>query len=193
MVDAAPAERWLNLTYHSDTSKAERPVPMEALLPWWAPTERQAVVKEPTPPALVQGGDWEAGRKLFFGEAKCSTCHTVRGEGGRVGPPLTNLVHLNPESVMKDIVEPSARINPDHVNYIVETTGGDTVSGLVRQEGDKVVVTEAADKVTVIAKGDVKEIRPSKVSLMPEGYGKILGEKGMRDVLTFLTTEKGKK
>jgi hypothetical protein len=39
----------------------------------------------------------------------------------------------------------------------------------------------------------VKEIRPSKVSLMPEGYGKILGEKGMRDVLTFLTTEKGKK
>ena len=105
---------------------------------------------------------------------------------------MSNLVFVNPESVLQDIVEPSARINPDHVNYIVETTGGETVSGLVRQEGEKVIITEGAEKVTVIGKTEVKEMRPSKVSLMPEGYGKILGEKGLRDVLTFLTTEKGK-
>jgi putative heme-binding domain-containing protein len=183
----------LQLTYTTDQSGTARPVPLERVLPVWAPTGRQAVVKEPTPPALVQGGDWEAGRALFFGEAKCSTCHTVRGEGGRVGPPLSNLVFVNPESVLQDIVEPSARINPDHVNYIVETTSGDQLSGLVRQEGEKVIVTEGAEKVTVIGKAEVKEIRPSRVSLMPEGYGKVLGEKGMRDVLTFLTVEKGKK
>jgi putative heme-binding domain-containing protein len=110
-----------------------------------------------------------------------------------VGPPLSNLLFVNPESVLQDIVEPSARINPDHVNYIVETTSGDQLSGLVRQEGEKVIVTEGAEKVTVIGKAEVKEIRPSRVSLMPEGYGKVLGEKGMRDVLTFLTVEKGKK
>jgi hypothetical protein len=37
----------------------------------------------------------------------------------------------------------------------------------------------------------VKEIRPSKISLMPEGY-KELGEAKLRDLLTFLTTERGK-
>jgi hypothetical protein len=38
----------------------------------------------------------------------------------------------------------------------------------------------------------VKEIRPSKISLMPEGYKQTLGEKGLRDILTFLTEEKPK-
>jgi putative heme-binding domain-containing protein len=182
----------LMLTYTTDQSAAERPVPLQAMLPPWAPAERQAVVKEAAPPALTQGGDWEAGRALFFGEAKCSTCHTVRGEGGRVGPNLSNLVQINPESVMQDIVEPSARINPDHVSYIIETRAGDTLSGLVRQEGDRVIVSEAADKVTTIDKGEVKEIRPSKVSLMPEGYRE-LGERKLRDLVTFLTVEKGKR
>jgi putative heme-binding domain-containing protein len=183
----------LDLTYHTPTNPTERPVPVQALLPWWAPFERQPVVKEAAPSPLTRGGDWEAGRALFFGEAKCATCHTVRGEGGNVGPNLSNLVHINPESVMQDVVEPNARINPDHVSYIIATTGGDTLSGLVRQEGDRVIVSEAAGKVTSIGKSEVKEIRPSKISLMPEGYGKTLGEKGLRDVLTFLTTEKGKK
>jgi putative heme-binding domain-containing protein len=182
----------MDMTYHTPTNPTERPVPLQALLPWWAPDERQPVVKEASPPALTQGGDWDAGRALFFGEAKCSTCHTVRGEGGRVGPNLSNLVHINPESVWQDIVEPSARINPDHVSYIIETKAGDTLSGLVRQEGDRVIVSEAADKVTTIARGEVKEIRPSKVSLMPEGY-KELGEKKLKDLVTFLTTEKGKR
>jgi putative heme-binding domain-containing protein len=182
----------LMLTYTTDQSPTPRPIPPERMLPVWAPAERQAVVKEATASPLTEGGDWEAGRALFFGEAKCATCHTVRGEGGRVGPNLSNLVHINPESVMQDIVEPSARINPDHVSYIIETKGGDTLSGLVRQEGERVIVSEAADKVTTISRDEVKEIRPSKVSLMPEGYRE-LGEKRLRDLVTFLTTEKGKK
>jgi hypothetical protein len=43
----------------------------------------------------------------------------------------------------------------------------------------------------------VKEIRPAKLSIMPEGYKEQLGEKKLKDLLTFLTTEepklKGKK
>jgi putative heme-binding domain-containing protein len=189
---AAQGPTGLMLTYTTDQSATPRPIPLERMLPTWAPEERQPVVKEATASPLTQGGDWEAGRALFFGEAKCSTCHTVRGEGGRVGPNLSNLVQINPESVLKDIVEPSARINPDHVSYIIETKAGDTLSGLVRQEGDRVIVSEAADRVTTIAESEVREIRPSKVSLMPEGYGG-LGEGKLRDLVTFLTVEKGKK
>jgi hypothetical protein len=63
----------------------------------------------------------------------------------------------------------------------------------VRQEGDKVIVSEAVDKITTLSRGEVKEIRPSKISLMPEGY-KDLGERKLKDLLTFLTSEppKGK-
>jgi putative heme-binding domain-containing protein len=190
-VTQARAVPTFSVTYTTDESKTPRPIALERVLPRWAPIERQPVVLEAAPSPLTKGGNWAAGKALFFGEAKCGSCHTVRGEGGAVGPNLSNLVYLNAESVLKDIVEPSARINPDHVNYIVTTDGGDVVSGLVRREGEEVVVTEGVDKMTRIAGGRVKEIRPSKISLMPEGY-KSLGEEKLRDLLTFLTMEKGK-
>jgi len=172
---------------------AIRPLTMPSLLPPWAPAARQSILTAPAESPLVKGGDWAAGRALFFGDAKCSTCHTVKGEGGNLGPNLSNLTHVNPESVLQDIIEPSARINPDHVSYIVQTKAGDTISGLVRQEGAKVLVYESLDKVTTLAADDVAELRPSRISLMPEGY-KDLGEKKLRDLVTFLTTEppKGK-
>jgi putative heme-binding domain-containing protein len=172
---------------------AIRPLTMPSILPPWAPAARQSILTAPAESPLVKGGDWAAGRALFFGDAKCSTCHTVKGEGGSLGPNLSNLTHVNPESVLQDIIEPSARINPDHVSYIVQTKSGDTISGLVRQEGAKVLVYESLDKVTTLAADDVAELRPSRISLMPEGY-KDLGEKKLRDLVTFLTTEppKGK-
>jgi len=43
------------------------------------------------------------------------------------------------------------------------------LSGLIKQEADKIVVMEGADKFTTVARADVKEIRPSKISMMPEG------------------------
>lgn len=178
----------LGAVYHTDTAPTPRPLSMDNLAGIDLPLEKQTVVKTPAPSPLTRGGDWNAGKALFFGEAKCATCHTLRGEGGAIGPNLSNLNQVNPESVLQDIIEPSARINPDHVSYIITTTSGDTVSGLVRQEGDQLIVLEGIDKQTKVARADVKEIRPSKISLMPEGY-KDLGEKKLRDLLLFLTEE----
>jgi hypothetical protein len=50
-------------------------------------------------------------------------------------------------------------------------------------------VVEGPDKTTTLERSDVKEMRPGKVSVMPEGYREQLGEKKLRDLLTFLTTQ----
>lgn len=178
----------LGAVYRTDTSATPRPIYMDHLAGVDLPLERETVVTTPTPSPLTKGGDWNAGKALFFGEAKCAACHTLRGEGGAIGPNLSNLNQVNPESVLQDIIEPSARINPDHISYIITTNSGDTVSGLVRQEGDQLIVLEGIDKQTKVARSEVKDIRPSKISLMPEGY-KDLGEKKLRDLLLFLTEE----
>jgi putative heme-binding domain-containing protein len=178
----------LSILYTTDQSPTPRPIPLDRLLPRWAPTERQSVITKPTPSPLTQGGDWANGKALFFGEAKCATCHNLNGQGGILGPNLSNLIHVNPESVLQDIIDPSLRINPDYVNYIVTTAAGDQIAGLIRQEGDDIIVTEGAEKQTRIPRKDVKEMRLSKISLMPQGF-KDLGEKKLKDLLTFLTTE----
>jgi putative heme-binding domain-containing protein len=179
----------LSMSYHTDVDPTERPLPVEAFLVPWAPDERQPMKPKAESP-LTAGGNWEAGKALYFGEAKCSTCHTIRNEGGRIGPNLSNLVHLDPESVLKHILDPNATINPDHVNYNVRLKNGDTLAGLVYNEGpDHYRVTESFEKSTVVKKSDVETLKPLTVSIMPEGY-KDLGEQKLKDLLTYLTKEK---
>ena len=39
----------------------------------------------------MAAGDAEAGSALFFGNAGCAHCHTIRGRGGFPGPDLSNI------------------------------------------------------------------------------------------------------
>ena len=109
----------IHAAYSSASDPTLRPLPFGALLLPWAPPHQ-------IPPPLesgkteIAGGDFEGGRSLFFGDRlKCSTCHRLRGEGAIVGPDLSNLIHRDPASVLRDIKEPNAAINPDYVAYNV--------------------------------------------------------------------------
>jgi putative heme-binding domain-containing protein len=167
-----------------------RPLKPAALAPSWVPATR---APRPAPPekagALVQG-DPARGREVFFGaEARCSVCHSFRGEGGKVAPDLTPSVHRDPEAVLRDIVEPNAAINPEFVSYLVELTSGDTISGIVlAQDADRIVLVDAEGKERPLLRERIRQFRSSAISLMPDGFKK-LGDERLRDLAAFLCTE----
>lgn len=136
-------------------------------------------------------GDFENGRGLFFGEQlKCSTCHRIRGEGAGHGPDLSNLASRDVASVLRDIRQPSATINPDYVGYNVRMRNDDEFTGFVRNEGnDRLKITSVTGIDTIVNPTDMAEMRPSGVSLMPEGLLKGLKESQINDLLTFLLNE----
>jgi putative heme-binding domain-containing protein len=136
-------------------------------------------------------GDYESGRELFFGEnLQCATCHRIRGEGAGHGPDLSNLVSRNAASLLVDITQPGATINPDYVAYNVRLRTGDEHSGFVRHEGrDRLKITSATGVDILVSPTDVAEMRPSGVSLMPEGLLDSLNESQVNDLLTFLLHE----
>lgn len=88
-------------------------------------------------------------REIFFGEeAKCSVCHTFAGRGGKVAADLTVSVHRSPDAVLRDIVEPSAAINPDYVSYVVQLESGLTLTGLLQSANEKqITLVDAAAKI----------------------------------------------
>jgi putative heme-binding domain-containing protein len=149
----------------------------------------------PRPTFEITGGDYERGRSLFFGERlKCGSCHRLRGQGGNVGPDLSNLVHRDRDSVLRDITEPNALINPDHVAYNVALADGDALSGLLKAEDEKVVRLVAADgKEYAFQRRAVADIEASGVSLMPSGLLEGLSEERINDLLTFLLHEAPKR
>ena len=177
-------------TYSTESDPTSRPLPFGGLLLPWAPPHQ-------TPPPLesgkteMAGGDYEGGRGLFFGDRlKCSACHRLRGEGSTVGPDLSNLVHRDLVSVLRDIREPNATINPDYVAYNVQLRDGSDLTGFVRtQTGDSLRVVGSDGKEQLVRRAVVSEMRPSAVSLMPAGLLEGLKDGQVRDLMTFLLNE----
>ncbi len=132
-------------------------------------------------------GNWLRGRRVFFGDGGCVTCHTLRGEGTVFGPDLSNLVFRDRESVLHDILEPSATINPDHTGSLVTFVDGTEQPGLVRTLNEtKLVLALPANAQRDVPRAMVKRIEPMKTSLMTAGLGDHLTKEQIEDLLTFL-------
>ncbi|HTD65908.1 MAG TPA: ThuA domain-containing protein [Candidatus Limnocylindria bacterium] len=132
-------------------------------------------------------GNWLRGRRLFFGEAGCVTCHTIRGEGMAFGPDLSNLIFRDRDSVLQDILQPSATINPDQAGTLVTLKAGTFLSGIVRSlTDDKLVLSLPAGAQSEIPRANVATMEPLKTSLMPAGVVDQLSVEQREDLITFL-------
>ena len=132
-------------------------------------------------------GDWLNGRRLFFRDAGCATCHTIRSEGFSFGPDLSNLIYRDRQSVLHDIREPSATINPDHPGTLVTLRDGTSASGIVRSEkGEKITLDLPAGAVADIPRAKIASVAPMTTSLMTQGLLDQFNPEQVEDLLTFL-------
>ena len=170
-------------------AEAKRPITLARLsVPWASSVAEKKSDGEPVARTDVKG-NWLHGRRVFFGDGGCATCHTIRGEGTAFGPDLSNLTFRDRESVLHDITKPSATINPDMTGSLVKFKDGTEISGLIRTlTEEKIVLRQPANVETERARRDVASIEPMKNSLMAEGLGQLLSTNQMEDLLTFLLT-----
>ena len=186
------ADARLDVAWHTAEDLRPRALQLRrVLLPWATPRTSEPVATERKIPEIA-GGDWERGRLVFSSpQAACSVCHQVRGTGGVIGPDLSNLVYRDYASVLKDIVEPSAAINPDRIAYIIDLKSGTTATGMILDDTpDAIVLGDAAGGKQTIARRDIAGLKASAVSLMPEGLWQNLTSQQQRDLMTFLLTER---
>lgn len=179
----------LSVTWRTNEDQRPRALPLGRLLLPWAELEKPAAEVAREIPEL-KGGSWLRGREIFFSDqAACAKCHAVGGRGGKVGPDLSNLPHRDYHSVVRDIAEPSFAINPDYVTSVVALSDGRVLTGVVRTEGDAVHIADTDGKVTTVRRGEIEKMKPSALSVMPEGLLKALGPEKLRDLMTFLLLE----
>jgi putative heme-binding domain-containing protein len=178
----------LHVSFHTSRDKRPRALPTRRfLLPFARPAETEV---KTTLPAEIVGGNWDAGRTLFKGKATCATCHRLRGEGMPVGPDLGNLVHRDYHSVLTDIAEPNAAINPDAAGYLITTRDSVVMGTRLSETADELQIAQAGGAVAKLRKSEIVKTEPMAVSLMPPGLDKTLTQEELRDLMTYLLSER---
>ncbi|MEX2595255.1 MAG: ThuA domain-containing protein [Anditalea sp.] len=178
----------LELYYHTHEDSTSRALQIHRFfLPWLEDIYSNEISPVKEIPEL-EGGNWSRGKDLFFGESTCSNCHSVGGEGKSIGPDLSNLIFRDYTSVLRDIKEPSASINPDYLSHTVTYKDDRKLTGMISYKTDSLIIRDIADNKTAVPLKDVQGTTPLSVSLMPPGLDIMLGEQKMKDLMTYLLT-----
>ncbi len=140
---------------------------------------------------LDSGRSFSNGKHLFE-LAACVACHKLGGVGNEIGPDLTKLdpKQQKPVEILRDVLEPSFRINEKYQSFIFDLKSGKTVTGLVLEETpEQVKVLEnplvKADPV-VLKKTAIDDRRKSPNSIMPKGVLDKLSREEILDLIAYV-------
>jgi putative heme-binding domain-containing protein len=168
---------------------SERAIPLHRFrLPGFEQVDAPKSGRESQIADPLQGGNWGRGRMVFRGnKSRCSACHNEPGSGATlIGPDLSNLVHRDYDSVLRDITHPSYAINPEYIGQKLRLNDGTVWTGVLRDQGGALLLGTSEGKTIPIAKETIEEMSPSATSTMPTGLMDALSEQERLDLLTYL-------
>jgi putative heme-binding domain-containing protein len=137
-----------------------------------------------TPPDALKKADRSRGRAVFA--RTCAKCHTLFGEGGKIGPDLTGSQRVNPEYVLTKVLDPSAVVAKDYQMTVFTLGDGRVVNGIAKAEDGKVVTVQTQNDVLRLDKADIESRKASAMSMMPDGQLAMLSDAEVRDLIAYL-------
>ncbi|QOV92458.1 DUF1080 domain-containing protein [Humisphaera borealis] len=132
--------------------------------------------------------DPSRGRQLFV--TTCAGCHTLFGEGGKVGPDITGSDRANIDYLLHNVVDPNAVIPVDYQAWQLDTKDDRTIIGILKQKDAQTVTLQTATEIVTVNQADVAKLKPSPLSMMPEGALDALSETDVRNLIAYLRSPK---
>jgi putative heme-binding domain-containing protein len=138
----------------------------------------------------LAGRDFVKG-KAMYAASLCLSCHTMRGEGGAVGPDLTQLgTRFSAKDILDATINPNAVISDQYAATIFYLHDGSSIMGkLANEESDKYIVSQNPfdpNTLREIPKKDVKSKKLSEISIMMPGMINRLNEEELKDLMAYL-------
>lgn len=133
-------------------------------------------------------GDASRGKEIFFGKGECSSCHSVAGQGGFLGPDLTAYgAAASAKQIQEAILNSNRIVPPGYKSAVATTREGSIVEGIVRNEDNFSVQLQTQDGAFhFFQKSDLQKFEYSKQPVMPSNYSQRLTQDELNDVVSFL-------
>jgi putative heme-binding domain-containing protein len=142
-----------------------------------------------------QRGSLERGKALFQALA-CIRCHRMDAQERSAGPDLASVAgkikagQMTRADLLRELVEPSARIDPKYaMTTLVDATGRLHTGIVVERTGTEIRLMANpldGEAISTISTADVAEEIPSQVSMMPAGQLNTLTREEIDDLLLYV-------
>ncbi len=143
----------------------------------------------------LYGGDARRGWWYFRSNSttQCVRCHAIGGEGGIVGPDLTEIGDkLSREEILQALIEPSVRLSPGYGSVKITLKDGQVISGILNEENERELIIKTSDAEPVEVAVSRISKRENVPSAMPP-MGTLMSKREIRDMIEFLSGQKKEK
>jgi cytochrome c oxidase cbb3-type subunit III len=138
--------------------------------------------------AVVLPGDPAKGKAIFLGKAGCSSCHMAEGAGGFLGADLSDYARNHSiDEVRKAITDPVNNTDWRRTDLIVTTAGGQTISGIARNEDNFSVQLQTPDgEFHFFEKSELRSLEHQSKPVMPSDYGSRLTREEIDHLISYV-------
>lgn len=153
------------------------------------PEEKLAEIRRLSNDLRAEAGNPAQGHALFT--RHCAACHTLFGEGAKIGPDLTTANRQDRDALLLNIVDPNVIVRKEYLSSTIATSDGRILTGLVVEStADTLVLADTKGEKTRILRHDVAKIADAPVSLMPERLLSTLKPNELRDLFAYLQADR---
>jgi putative membrane-bound dehydrogenase-like protein len=139
--------------------------------------------------SLELKGDPERGRAIF--KDQCSACHRLEGVGRQVGADLAAIRDRGLDSVLLNILDPNREALPQYQSYVLATTSGRILAGMIASEtANGVTIRKPDGSEETVPRLQIDELRSTGLSFMPAGLEKQIDVQAMADLLAYIGSAK---
>lgn len=136
--------------------------------------------------------DLEQG-KAIFAATLCMSCHSMGGEGGFVGPDLTQLGNrFTPKDILEAIIHPDSVVSDQYAATVFHLKDGSSVVGRLTNENESTYFVSqnpfAPQVLREIPKGNVTRTQTSEVSPMVPHLIDRLNPEELKDLMAYLVS-----
>ncbi len=138
----------------------------------------------------VVAGNPEAGRAIFYGKGQCGSCHNIRGNGGLLGPDLSDEGSSRSIAQLRGaLLTPSLRGDGDYQGASITLRSGQKLEGVLRGATNySYQLQTAAGDLHLLSADEIRDIQLRKDSLMPS-YADRLSPSELDNLVAFLARQ----
>jgi len=139
-------------------------------------------------------GDAARGREIYRGKGNCSRCHIVSGEGGSLGPELTEIgVRRSAGHLRAAVLDPDANVPEGFLQVTLVAKDGRRITGVrLNEDTFTIQVRDLNGRIFSFVKQDLKELQKDKGKSPMPGFRGVLSAAETDDLVAYLVSLRGK-